>query len=44
MKTTKAFGFSFKSEPIWMLLFSLAPAVVGLLVALFVVLVLKLGR
>lgn len=39
----KIFRFSFKSEPIWMLLFSVGPAVLGLL-ALFVVLVLKRGR
>jgi hypothetical protein len=40
----KPFRFSFKSEPIWMLLSSLAPAVLGLLIALFVVLVLKRAR
>jgi hypothetical protein len=39
----KAFTFSFKSEPIWILLLSLAPAVLGLL-ALFIVLILKQGR
>jgi hypothetical protein len=44
MNTMKPFRFSFKSEPIWMLLFSLAPAVLGLLIALFVVLVLKRAR
>lgn len=40
----KPFGFSFKSEPIWMLFFALAPAVLGLLGALFVILVLQQGR
>ena len=40
----KLFRFSFKLEPIWMLVFSLGPAVVGLLIVLFIVLVLKLGR
>jgi hypothetical protein len=30
----KAFRFSFKSEPIWMLLFSFGAAVLGLLVLL----------
>lgn len=44
MKTMKPFRFSFKAEPIWIWVFSLAPAVVGLLVALFVILILKLGR
>jgi len=39
----KAFRFSFKSEPIWMLLFSLGPAVFGLL-ALVAVLALKHWR
>jgi hypothetical protein len=36
MKTMKTFGFSFKSEPIWMLLFSLGPALLGLLAVLIV--------
>jgi hypothetical protein len=40
----KLFRFSFKLEPIWMLVFSLGPAVVGLLIVLFVVVVLKSGR
>jgi uncharacterized protein YacL len=44
MKTMKSLRYSIKSEPIWMLVFSLGPAVVGLLVALFVMLVLKHGR
>jgi hypothetical protein len=34
----KPFGFSFKSEPIWILFFSLAPALFGLLIGLVVVL------
>jgi hypothetical protein len=37
----KLIRFSFKSEPVWMLLLSLAPAVVGLLILL---LALLLGR
>jgi hypothetical protein len=36
--------FSFKKEPVWMLVFLLGPAVLGILVALFVVLVLKHWR
>ena len=40
----KLFRFSFKLEPIWMLVFLLGPAVSGLLIALVVVLILKLGR
>lgn len=39
----KLYGFSFKSEAIWMLIFCLAPAVAGLLIAL-VVLALRLLR
>jgi hypothetical protein len=39
----KVIRFSFKSEPIWMLLFSFAPAVVGLLLLLMVWLLRKLG-
>jgi hypothetical protein len=34
----KLIRFSFKSEPIWMFLFSLAPAVLGLLVILLALL------
>jgi hypothetical protein len=30
----KLYSFSFKSEPIWILIFSLAPAALGLLVLL----------
>jgi len=41
MKTMKSFGFSFKSEPIWMLVLSLGPAVLVLVIVLFFVLVLK---
>lgn len=40
----KLFPFSFKLEPIWMLVFSLGPVVVGSLIVLFVILVLKPGR
>jgi hypothetical protein len=36
MKTTKLLGFSFKLEPIWMLVFAILPGVLGLLIALFV--------
>lgn len=35
--------FSFKSEPIWMLVFSLAPAVVGLLLFLLALLIRNFG-
>lgn len=38
------FRFSFKLEPIWMLVFSLGPAILGLLIVLFVFLVLTLVR
>jgi len=41
MKLTK---FSFKWEPLWILVFSLAPSVFGFLIALFVFLVLKRVR
>jgi len=34
----KPLGFSFKSEPIWMLFFSLSPALLGLLIGLVAVL------
>jgi hypothetical protein len=37
MKSLKALGFSFKSEPIWMVVFSLGPAVLGLLIVLLFV-------
>jgi hypothetical protein len=40
----KLFRFSFKLEPIWILVFSLGLAVVGLLIVLVVEMVLKLGR
>jgi hypothetical protein len=30
----KLLGFSFKSEPIWMLVFSVAPVVLGVLASL----------
>jgi hypothetical protein len=40
----KLFRFSFKLESIWMLVFSLGPAVSGVLIALAVVQVLKLVR
>ena len=32
------FGFSFGREPIWVLVFSIAPVIVGLLILLFVIL------
>jgi hypothetical protein len=44
MKTMKPFRFSFMSEPLWMLVFSLAPAVSGLLIVFFVVLILRFVR
>lgn len=34
----KPFGFSFKSEPIWILVFSLGPAALGLIVVLVLLL------
>jgi hypothetical protein len=39
----KLIRFSFKSEPIWILVFSFAPAVVGLLLLLLASFLLKLG-
>jgi hypothetical protein len=44
MKTVKLFGFSFKREPIWMLVFSLGPGVLGVMIVLFIALILKLVR
>jgi hypothetical protein len=41
MKTAKPFRFSFKREPIWMLVFALGPAILGILVALLVIFVVK---
>jgi len=35
MKTIKPFRFSFKSEPIWILVFALGPGVLGLLIVFF---------
>ena len=37
----KAFKFSFKSEPVWMLIFSAVPAVIGLLFLLLALLLSK---
>jgi hypothetical protein len=37
-RTSGAFSFSFKREGIWMLALNLAPAIIGLLLLLFVVL------
>jgi hypothetical protein len=34
MKMTKFYGFSFKSEAVWILLFSLGPAALGFLIVL----------
>jgi len=34
---------SFKADPVWMLLFSLAPLILGLLVLLLVLLLRRLG-
>lgn len=39
----KVIRFTFKSEPIWMLVFSLAPMVLGLLVFLLALLLRWLG-
>ena len=39
----KLIQFSFKSEPIWMLVFSFAPPVLGLLVLLLALLLSWLG-
>ena len=41
MKKMKPPGFSFHTEPFWMLMGSLVPAVVGILIVLFVVLLRK---
>jgi hypothetical protein len=38
------FGFSFKKEPVWMVAFSGAVAVLGLLILLFVVLFRQVQR
>jgi hypothetical protein len=38
----KLIQFSFKREPIWMLVFSLAPAVLGLLILLLALLLRRL--
>ena len=43
MKILNPLGFSFKSEPRWILAFGLAPAVIGFLILLFVA-ILKLLR
>ena len=43
MKALRPFKFSFKSEPIWMLVFSLGLAVLGLLIW-FIVLIAKSFR
>jgi hypothetical protein len=40
----KQVNFTFKREPMWMLLFSLAPAVLGLLSIFLIVLMVKLLR
>jgi len=39
----KPFTFSFKREPVWILIFSLAPAALGLLILLFVVMLRKVS-
>ena len=39
----KLYQFSFRREPIWMLVFSLAPAILGLLVLLVVLLIRRIG-
>jgi hypothetical protein len=39
----KLIQFSFKSEPIWMLVFSLAPGILGLLILILAFLVSWLG-
>lgn len=44
MKTLKPFVFSFKSEPIWMLVFALGPGALALVIVLFLVLILKFVR
>ncbi len=40
----KLSSFSFKREPMWIWVFSLAPAVVGLLIVFLIVLIMKLVR
>jgi hypothetical protein len=39
MKATKPYHFSFKREPMWIWIFSLGPAVVGVLAILIVLLI-----
>ena len=39
----KPFIFSFKREPVWILILSLAPAAFGLLILLFVVMLRKVS-
>ena len=41
MKRIRVPGFSFHTEPFWMLMGSVVPAVVGLLVVLFVIAIRK---
>jgi len=41
MKRIKVPGFSFHTEPFWMWMGSVVPAVVGILMAIFVVLIRK---
>jgi len=43
MKTRNLFSFSFKAEPIWMLVFNFAIIIVGLLIALVVTLLRYFG-
>jgi hypothetical protein len=40
--TMKLSGFSFKTEAIWMVVFNFAPAVVGLLIVLLILVVMWL--
>ena len=41
MKKLKVPGFSFHTEPFWMLMGSAVPAIIGILIVLFVVLLRK---
>lgn len=43
MKKMKVPGFSFHTEPFWMLMGSVVPAVIGILIVLLVVLLRKFG-
>jgi hypothetical protein len=43
MKTIKPFEFSFKSEPMWMLVFALGPGALALVIVLLLIWIVKLA-